>query len=546
MTRSRGRRSSFPPPPGPIRMYFCGPTVYQRVHVGNARPFVISMWLRRWLERSGYDVTLVHNITDVNDKIYDAAPRAKRRARRTGAATGTSRTRTTSGWAGRTSSRARPSTVAGDRRGSSRSWSTASSRTRSTATCTSGSPSFRSTAPVAANAGRDGRGGAERAQGGSARLRALEGEEAGRGHVLGLAVGPRPARLAHRVLRDGREASGPGVRDPRRRARPRLPPSRERARPVAQPSATTSRRSGCTTACSSSTARRCRSRSATSSRCGKALETWGRETLLVYFLTGALAQADRLLGRRARAGGGAGGGVPQRLRAAPRSRSPTAPGSGSRCARRRLQHAGGARRCSRLARPRAARPRARRLRARVARGDGGGAEASGPARRAARAGARTRGLRRADRLRDEIAALGWEVRDSPAASSSSRDDAGPRLRAPGGARGASRPARRCSSSTRASGRSRGGAVAGRDEAAFAGRAGASSDRARGHVRPPGRRRRLRAVPLRGRVRRLRPAASAARLPRRRHRSAQPRRGVPQRRGGGSDRQSCCRRTAPRV
>ena len=34
-----------PPPPGPIRMYFCGPTVYQRIHVGNARPFIVSMWL---------------------------------------------------------------------------------------------------------------------------------------------------------------------------------------------------------------------------------------------------------------------------------------------------------------------------------------------------------------------------------------------------------------------------------------------------------------------------------------------------------------------
>jgi cysteinyl-tRNA synthetase len=57
-------------------MYFCGPTVYQRIHVGNARPFVISMWLRRWLRLRGYDVTLVENITDVNDKIYDAAPGA--------------------------------------------------------------------------------------------------------------------------------------------------------------------------------------------------------------------------------------------------------------------------------------------------------------------------------------------------------------------------------------------------------------------------------------------------------------------------------------
>jgi cysteinyl-tRNA synthetase len=65
-----------PPPPGPIRMYFCGPTVYARAHVGNAIPFVLPMWLRAWLRSRGYDVTLVHNITDVNDKIYDAAPNA--------------------------------------------------------------------------------------------------------------------------------------------------------------------------------------------------------------------------------------------------------------------------------------------------------------------------------------------------------------------------------------------------------------------------------------------------------------------------------------
>jgi cysteinyl-tRNA synthetase len=63
-----------PPDAGPVRMYFCGPTVYQRAHIGNARPFVLGMWLRSWLRHRGYDATLVHNITDVNDKIYDAAP----------------------------------------------------------------------------------------------------------------------------------------------------------------------------------------------------------------------------------------------------------------------------------------------------------------------------------------------------------------------------------------------------------------------------------------------------------------------------------------
>ena len=68
------RKQELPPPPSPIRMYFCGPTVYQRIHVGNARPFVVSMWLRRWLLQGGYRVTLVENITDINDKIYLAAP----------------------------------------------------------------------------------------------------------------------------------------------------------------------------------------------------------------------------------------------------------------------------------------------------------------------------------------------------------------------------------------------------------------------------------------------------------------------------------------
>jgi cysteinyl-tRNA synthetase len=72
-TATRGL-DELPSPPGPVRMYVCGPTVYQRIHVGNARPFVISMWLRRWLEEQGYEVTLVENVTDINDKIYAAAP----------------------------------------------------------------------------------------------------------------------------------------------------------------------------------------------------------------------------------------------------------------------------------------------------------------------------------------------------------------------------------------------------------------------------------------------------------------------------------------
>jgi cysteinyl-tRNA synthetase len=66
-------KQTLPPPPGPVRMYVCGPTVYQRIHVGNARPYVVFQWLARWLEQQGYEVKLAENITDVNDKIYDAA-----------------------------------------------------------------------------------------------------------------------------------------------------------------------------------------------------------------------------------------------------------------------------------------------------------------------------------------------------------------------------------------------------------------------------------------------------------------------------------------
>jgi cysteinyl-tRNA synthetase len=73
-TLQRGLVELPAPEQGPVRMYFCGPTVYDRAHIGNARPFILGMWLRNWLRHSGYEATLVHNITDVNDKIYDAAP----------------------------------------------------------------------------------------------------------------------------------------------------------------------------------------------------------------------------------------------------------------------------------------------------------------------------------------------------------------------------------------------------------------------------------------------------------------------------------------
>ena len=61
---------------GEVGIYACGPTVYSRIHIGNARPYVVFMLLRRLLERLGYEPRLVVNITDINDKIYVAAGEA--------------------------------------------------------------------------------------------------------------------------------------------------------------------------------------------------------------------------------------------------------------------------------------------------------------------------------------------------------------------------------------------------------------------------------------------------------------------------------------
>jgi cysteinyl-tRNA synthetase len=72
-TLSAAKQPLQPREPGRVGIYVCGPTVYARVHIGNARPFVVFSLLRRFLEHAGLDVTLVCNVTDVNDKIYAAA-----------------------------------------------------------------------------------------------------------------------------------------------------------------------------------------------------------------------------------------------------------------------------------------------------------------------------------------------------------------------------------------------------------------------------------------------------------------------------------------
>ena len=58
---------------GKIKMYVCGPTVYNLIHIGNARPMIVFDTFRRYLEYKGYEVNYVSNFTDVDDKIINKA-----------------------------------------------------------------------------------------------------------------------------------------------------------------------------------------------------------------------------------------------------------------------------------------------------------------------------------------------------------------------------------------------------------------------------------------------------------------------------------------
>lgn len=68
-TLTRTKEEFIPLEEGKVKMYVCGPTVYNYIHIGNARPFIMFDTLRRYLQYKGYDVTFVQNFTDVDDKI---------------------------------------------------------------------------------------------------------------------------------------------------------------------------------------------------------------------------------------------------------------------------------------------------------------------------------------------------------------------------------------------------------------------------------------------------------------------------------------------
>ena len=70
-TLTQKKEAFVPIEEGKVRMYSCGPTVYNYFHIGNARPFIVFDVLRRFLEYIGYDVKFVQNFTDVDDKIIN-------------------------------------------------------------------------------------------------------------------------------------------------------------------------------------------------------------------------------------------------------------------------------------------------------------------------------------------------------------------------------------------------------------------------------------------------------------------------------------------
>ena len=271
----RAKQEFVPLRPGEVRMYVCGMTVYDYCHLGHARVLVIFDVVHRWLRTSGYRVTYVRNITDIDDKIIRRARgerRAGRRAHRAlhprdGRGRRRARRREARPRAARHAVRAadgRDDRPAGEK---NLAYQSASGDVNY---AVRRFPGLRQALrQVARRAARRRARRRRRLEGGSARLRALEALQAGRAD-LEVAVGRRPAGLAHRVLGDEPRPARRAVRHPRRRPGPAVPAPRERDRAVGgRRTAARSSTTGCTTASSASTRRRCRSRSATSSPCAR-------------------------------------------------------------------------------------------------------------------------------------------------------------------------------------------------------------------------------------------------------------------------------------
>ena len=405
-----------PEPPGPIRMYFCGPTVYARAHIGNARPFVVGMWLRSWLRARGYEAVLVHNITDINDKIYEAAPGASAEL----AARATEWYLQDTGDLGLgvpdflpRATEVVPQIVA----------FVEELIARGVAYEVDGDVYFRVGRASTYGELSGQRPGEMQEQEPNAR------KEDARDFALWKATKPgedtawdspwgkgRPgwhiecSVMAEEFLGPAFEIHGGGLD----LVFPHHENELAQSRALGHDFARVWMHNGLL----QNTGAKMSKSEGNIQTLRDALDEWGRETILLYFMTAHWRKPIDYDRGGARAGARAGGGLPQPLRRSRRPRRDAGCGVGSarRGARRRLQHPGRAR-----ALPRVAQPRARALRSCAGSslfglgslaGSGRGAGRRRRARRRARVAARgATDFAEADRLRAAIEAAGWEVRD---------------------------------------------------------------------------------------------------------------------------------------
>lgn len=241
-TKTRTKREFVPVNEGKVGMYVCGPTVYNYIHIGNARTFISFDTIRRYLTWRGFEVTFVQNVTDVDDKIINKALEESRTAAEVAEeytdafiadmhAAGvqdpdirpkaTEEIDTMIKLVQRLIDKGHAYEVDGDVYFAVRSYSAYGELSnRNVDEMESGHRELRA----------DGQGLEDRKRD-PARFRALEDGEARRAE-LAFSVGRRPSRLAYRMLGHVREVSPSALRHPWRRRGSVLPAPRERARAV--------------------------------------------------------------------------------------------------------------------------------------------------------------------------------------------------------------------------------------------------------------------------------------------------------------------------
>ncbi len=242
-TKAREIVDLVPRVPGRIGMYVCGPTVQSSPHIGHLRSALVYDLWRRWLEHHGLDVTLVRNVTDIDDKIL-AASDASGDPERWWALAYRVELEFTAAYAAigilpptyeprATASIGEMQALIAELIAAGHAYP-AQDGSGDVYFDTGSWPAYGSLTNQRREDMQDAEDAGPPRQAGPPRLRALEGSEVRRAGEcrVAIAVGRWPAGLAHRVLGDGEALPRRGVRHPRRRARPALPASRERARPV--------------------------------------------------------------------------------------------------------------------------------------------------------------------------------------------------------------------------------------------------------------------------------------------------------------------------